>query len=107
MFDSPEVDMDYHGDQNSEGSSIISPQVTPEPNTRPVPKEVQSQKRQITKRKASQEDYLLMLAYQKLKGPSTDTPPTDEFVSFGQSIAHDLRGMSRQQLIHSKNLSLT
>ncbi|GFR67799.1 protein stand still [Elysia marginata] len=47
-----------------------------------------------------------MLACEKLQAPvpAPETAQKDEHDSFGQSVSHDLRSMSMEQVIHAKKL---
>lgn len=106
------VDYDeQHSERSTPSTSVPStstyvtsrtPSATPvaeqvgRPNREPAPK----------RKKVAVEDNLLMLACEKLRvpAPTYETPTKDEHDSFGQTVAHDLRSMSREQVIHAKKL---
>ena len=103
-------DEQQHSEESTPSTSVPSTSTcTPRPpSTPPVAGEVGRPYRQPApkRKKAAPEENLLMLACEKLQAPAPtpETAQKDEHDSLGQTVAHDLRSMYRDQVIHAKKL---
>ena len=98
-------DEQQHSEESTPSTSTCTPRP---PSTPPVAGEVGRPYRKLApkRKKAAPEENLLMLACEKLQAPAPtpETAQKEEHDSLGQTVAHDLRSMSREQVIHEKKI---